>query len=176
MTANIGIKHGFPCINVCQVPREMMKTEAEGRGFQQLPRDLANVNALENNVWSLLLHKFNHNAEKITKNGRALFSTSSQLPCWFLHALSISIKILVSGHGRLSLFFQPLAELHKFKSFSLTFSFSVACSVIFFTISESALLLRKLFCRYLQLQTWRFFCIDGVLPWILHMKSQIPMH
>ena len=47
---NIGIKHGFPCINVCQVPREMLKTEAEGRGFQQLPRDLANVNALENNV------------------------------------------------------------------------------------------------------------------------------
>ena len=31
-------------------PREMLQTEAEGRGFQQLPRDLANVNALENNV------------------------------------------------------------------------------------------------------------------------------
>ena len=26
----IGIKHGFPCINVCQVPRELLKTEAEG--------------------------------------------------------------------------------------------------------------------------------------------------
>ena len=47
---NIGIKHGFPCIKVCQVPREMLKTEAEGRGFQHLPRDLANVNVLENNV------------------------------------------------------------------------------------------------------------------------------
>ena len=47
---SIGIKYGFPCINVCQVPREMLTTEAEGRGFQQLPRDLANVNALENNV------------------------------------------------------------------------------------------------------------------------------
>ena len=47
---NIGIKHGFSCINVCQVPREMLKAEAEGRGFQQSPRDLANVNALENNV------------------------------------------------------------------------------------------------------------------------------
>ena len=43
----------------------MLKTEAEI--FQQLPRDLANVNALENNVRSLLLHKFNHNAEKTTK-------------------------------------------------------------------------------------------------------------
>ena len=47
---NIGIKHGFPCINICQVPREMLQTEAEGRGFQHLPRDLANVNVLENNV------------------------------------------------------------------------------------------------------------------------------
>ena len=44
---NIGIKHGFSCINDCQVPRGMLKTEAEGRGFQQLTRDLANVNALE---------------------------------------------------------------------------------------------------------------------------------
>ena len=47
---NIGIKHGFSCINVCQVLREVLKTEAEGRGFQHLPRDLANVNVLENNV------------------------------------------------------------------------------------------------------------------------------
>ena len=50
MLHNIGIKHGFPCINVCQVRREMSKTEAVGRGFQHLPRDLANVNVLENNV------------------------------------------------------------------------------------------------------------------------------
>ena len=47
---NIEIKHGFPCINVCQVPREMLKTEAVGRGFQLLPRDRANVNVLENHV------------------------------------------------------------------------------------------------------------------------------
>ena len=41
---NIEIKHhGFPCINVCQVPREMLKTEAEDQGFQQLPRDLATL-------------------------------------------------------------------------------------------------------------------------------------
>ena len=46
----MGIKHVFPCINICQVLRELLKTEAEGGGFQQLPRDLANSNALENNV------------------------------------------------------------------------------------------------------------------------------
>ena len=53
----IGIKHGFSCINIRQVPWEVLKTEAEGRGFQHLPRDLANVNALKNHVRSLLLHK-----------------------------------------------------------------------------------------------------------------------
>ena len=44
---NIGIKHGFSCINIRQVPRERLKTEAGGRGFQHLPRDLANANALK---------------------------------------------------------------------------------------------------------------------------------
>ena len=40
---NIGIKHGFSYINICQVPREMLKTEAAGRGFQHLLSDLANI-------------------------------------------------------------------------------------------------------------------------------------
>ena len=61
---NIGIKHGFLCItirqvpweklkteagsiNIRQVPWEMLKTKTGGRGFQQLPRDLVNVNALK---------------------------------------------------------------------------------------------------------------------------------
>ena len=35
----------FVCINIRQVLWEVLKTEAEGRGFQHLPRDLANVNA-----------------------------------------------------------------------------------------------------------------------------------
>ena len=38
MYINIGIKHGISCINVRQVPWEVLKTEAEGRGFQHLPR------------------------------------------------------------------------------------------------------------------------------------------
>ena len=47
----------FSCINIRQVPREVLKTEAGGLGFQHFPRDLANVNALKNHVRSLLLHK-----------------------------------------------------------------------------------------------------------------------
>ena len=35
----------FQCINIHQVPWEMLKTAAFGHGFQHLPRDLANVNA-----------------------------------------------------------------------------------------------------------------------------------
>ena len=54
---NIRIKHSFSCINICQGPREVLKTEAGGHGFQHLPRDLANVNALKHHVQSLLLHK-----------------------------------------------------------------------------------------------------------------------
>ena len=26
---NIGIKHGFPCINICQVPRKVLTSEVE---------------------------------------------------------------------------------------------------------------------------------------------------
>ena len=54
---NVGIKHGFSCINIHQVPWEVLKTKAEGRGFQHLPRDLVNANALKNHVQLLLLHK-----------------------------------------------------------------------------------------------------------------------
>ena len=35
----------FQCINIRQVPWEVLKTAAFGLGFQHLPRDLANVNA-----------------------------------------------------------------------------------------------------------------------------------
>ena len=64
---NIGIKHDFPFINIRKVSREVLKTEGEARGFQHLPRDLANVNEWQNHVWSLLLHKFKENTPKIEK-------------------------------------------------------------------------------------------------------------
>ena len=60
----IGIKHGCSCINIRQVPWEVLKTEASGLGFQHLPRDLANVNALipvsvfntSHGTWRMLMH------------------------------------------------------------------------------------------------------------------------
>ena len=50
MSSYIEIKRGFPCINVCQAPKEMLKTEVYGLGYQHRPRDLANGNVLENSV------------------------------------------------------------------------------------------------------------------------------
>ena len=47
----------FSSINIRQVPWEVLKTQAGGRGFQHLPRDLANVNALKNHIRSLIMHK-----------------------------------------------------------------------------------------------------------------------
>ena len=35
----------FQCINIRQIPWEVLKTAAFGLGFQHLPQDLANVNA-----------------------------------------------------------------------------------------------------------------------------------
>ena len=40
---NIGIKHDFLCINVCWAPREVLKLQPERKGFQHLPRGLADV-------------------------------------------------------------------------------------------------------------------------------------
>ena len=55
----------FECINIRQVPWEVLKTAAEGRGFQHLPRDLANVNAWKtmfdpySNAWRLDIYNVN---------------------------------------------------------------------------------------------------------------------
>ena len=46
--SNIGIKHVFSFINIRWVPREVLNTETEGRGFQHLPRDPANAYARNN--------------------------------------------------------------------------------------------------------------------------------
>ena len=73
----------------------MLKTEAEGRGFQHLPKDLANVNALKNHVRSLLLHK----------NGKhlllfALFLHYFVSPFHRCHVNAISMDYAHSGAGQ----------------------------------------------------------------------------
>ena len=39
----------FQCINIRQIPREVLKNAASGLGFQYPPRDLANVGL--NNIY-----------------------------------------------------------------------------------------------------------------------------
>ena len=43
----------FQCINIRQVPWEVLKTAASALGFQHLPRDLANVN-----VWKTMFDPY----------------------------------------------------------------------------------------------------------------------
>ena len=45
----------FQCINIHQVPREVLKTAASGLGFQHLPWDLTNVNA-----WKTMFDPYIH--------------------------------------------------------------------------------------------------------------------
>ena len=47
------------CINIRQVPWEVLKTAAFGLGFQHLPRDLANVNA-----WKTMFDPYNQREAK----------------------------------------------------------------------------------------------------------------
>ena len=44
----------FQCINIRQVPREVLKTAASGLRFQHLPRNLANVN-----TWKTIFNPYN---------------------------------------------------------------------------------------------------------------------
>ena len=50
----------FQCINIRQVPWEVLKTAAFGLGFQHLPRDLANVNA-----WKIMFDPYKDAQEEL---------------------------------------------------------------------------------------------------------------
>ena len=89
---NIGIKHVFSCINIRQVPWEVLKTEAEGRGFQHLPRNLANVNAMKNHVRSLLLHK--------NLNNLLLFALFLALFCFAFSLMSRACIFMEGARSR----------------------------------------------------------------------------
>ena len=47
----------FQCINIRQVPWEVLKTAAFGLGFQHFPWDLANINA-----WKTMFDPYIQNA------------------------------------------------------------------------------------------------------------------
>ena len=49
----------FQCINIRQVPWEVLKTAAFGLGFQHLPRDLANVYAWKTMFALYINHTYN---------------------------------------------------------------------------------------------------------------------
>ena len=98
---NIGIKHGFPCINVCQVLDRCycINSTTLLKKQQKCPGTIFDLIA----ITLLIPTRTSH------------FYKNPRFRPW----------------SSIVIFFQPLAVFHKFKSFSLTFSFNVACSVIF---------------------------------------------
>ena len=55
----------FQCIDIRQVPWEVLKTAAFGRGFQHFPRDLANVDAWKT-MFDPYIDSLSHNVRKLT--------------------------------------------------------------------------------------------------------------
>ena len=88
------------CINIRQVPWEVLKTAAFGLGFQHLPRDLANANA-----WKTMFDPYSHASKmaptveckprfaEITKNGRKTISVNNDI-C--VAKIQISLRIPVN--------------------------------------------------------------------------------
>ena len=72
--------HDFPFINICKVPREVLKTEGEARGFQPSRwtlRMLMNDKIMFDRYYCINSAKHCENEENI---GALYFSTSSHFP------------------------------------------------------------------------------------------------
>ena len=75
-----GIKHDFPFINIQKVPREVLKTEGEARGFQPSRgtlRMLMNDKIMFDRYYCINSAKHCENGENI---GALYFITSSHFP------------------------------------------------------------------------------------------------
>ena len=75
-----GIKHDFPFINICKVPREVLKTEGEARGFQPSRgtlRMLMNGKIMFDHYYCINSANHCKNKENI---GALYFITSSHFP------------------------------------------------------------------------------------------------
>ena len=75
-----GIKHDFPFINICKVPREVLKTEGEARGFQPSRgtlRRLMNDKIMSDRYYCINSTKHCENEENI---GALYFITSPHFP------------------------------------------------------------------------------------------------
>ena len=73
----------FQCINIRQVPWEVLKTAAFGLGFQHLPLDLANVNA-----WKTMFDPYSKGRDDTLRKPRMILICTvfacSKAPFWFL--------------------------------------------------------------------------------------------
>ena len=100
---NRGIIHDFPFINICMVPREVLKTEGEARGFQPSRgtlRMLINDKIRFDRCYCINSANHCENEENI---GALYFITSSHFPTrvrflnWTMHD-SGPVQILIILH------------------------------------------------------------------------------
>ena len=75
----IGTKYEFSCINFCKVPREILKNKGQAWYFSTSFKGPGECNALNNNAWSLLLHKFNDIFTEIYEEYMALYFVAISL-------------------------------------------------------------------------------------------------
>ena len=87
MIVNRGIKHDFPFINIRKVPREVLKTEGEARGFQPSRgtlRMLMNDKIMFDRYYCINSTKHCENEENI---GALYFITSPHFPTRVRYAI-----------------------------------------------------------------------------------------
>ena len=86
----------FQCINIRQVPWEVLKTAAFGLGFQHLPRDLANVNAWKT-MFELYINGYSHGMQPFhgTVHNKTVWglTIAQVLIKFYLHMLSLRIGL-----------------------------------------------------------------------------------
>ena len=84
---NSGIKHDFPFINIRKVPREVLKTEGEARGFQPSRgtlQMLMNDKIMFDRYYCIKSTKHCENEENI---GTLYFTTSPHFPTQVRYAI-----------------------------------------------------------------------------------------
>ena len=111
----------FQCINIRQVPWEVLKTTAFGLGFQHLPRDLANVNA-----WKTMFDPY------IIKQ---VCSRWHSKICYFSEKIRLDTSCLVDDLQEMSILIFPEKKKKK-KNFKVSSTVVVISALILSTLCK----------------------------------------
>ena len=155
----------FQCINIRQVPWEVLKTEAFGLGFQHLPRDLANVNA-----WKPCLIL-------ILKNISPHIGGSDQTGHWLILAFAVAILAVFCFHNT----YHVMDKFSRRQTDDIFFYFVLLEKLVLTLQSYSLLMKNKkniLKCRLLNflpsMQIVKWLLIGNYSPPVMRNCNAIP--